>query len=69
MQRIWDITSVLSNIQMRCFENLINYYKNTDEPVIFLTGDHQPRIHDESMDSITNGEWRNWNDEGNDAAI
>lgn len=46
------------------FENLINYYKNTDEPtVIFLTGDHQPRIHDESMDSITNGEWRNWNDE------
>lgn len=46
------------------FENLINYYKNTDEPtVILLTGDHQPRIHDESMDSITNGEWRNWNDE------
>ena len=27
------------------FENLINYYKNTDEPtVILLTGDHQPRI-------------------------
>lgn len=46
------------------FENLINYYKNTNEPtVILLTGDHQPRIHDESMDSITNGEWRNWNDE------
>ena len=46
------------------FENLINYYKNTDEPtVILLTGDHQPRIHDESMDSITNGEWHNWNDE------
>ena len=46
------------------FENLINYYKNTDEPtVILLTGDHQPRIHDESMDSITNGEWCNWNDE------
>lgn len=46
------------------FENLIDYYKNTDEPtVILLTGDHQPRIHDESMDSITNGEWRNWNDE------
>ena len=46
------------------FENLINYYKNTNEPtVILLTGDHQPRINDESMDSITNGEWRNWNDE------
>ena len=46
------------------FENLINYYKNTNEPtVILLTGDYQPRIHDESMDSITNGEWRNWNDE------
>lgn len=46
------------------FENLINYYKNIDEPtVILLTGDHQPRIYDESMDSITNGEWRNWNDE------
>lgn len=46
------------------FENLIDYYKNTDEPtVILLTGDHQPRIHDESMDSITNGEWRNWDDE------
>lgn len=46
------------------FENLINYYKNTNEPtVILLTGDHQPRIHDESMDSITNGEWHNWNDE------
>ena len=46
------------------FEDLVEYYKNVDEPtVILLTGDHQPRIYDESMDSITNGEWRNWNDE------
>lgn len=46
------------------FENLINYYKNTDEPtVILLTGDHQPRIYDSSLDSITNKEWRNWSDE------
>lgn len=46
------------------FENLVEYYKNVDEPtVILLTGDHQPRIYDESMDSITNGEWKNWSDE------
>ena len=46
------------------FENLVEYYKNVDEPtVILLTGDHQPRIYDESMDSITNGEWKSWSDE------
>ena len=46
------------------FENLVEYYKNIDEPtVILLTGDHQPRIYDESMDSITNGEWKSWSDE------
>ena len=46
------------------FENLVEYYKNVDEPtVIFLTGDHQPRIYDESMESITNGEWREWSNE------
>ena len=46
------------------FENLVEYYKNVDEPtVILLTGDHQPRIYDESMDSITNGEWREWSNE------
>ena len=46
------------------FEDLVEYYKNVDEPtVILLTGDHQPRIYDESMDSITNGEWREWSNE------
>lgn len=46
------------------FENLVEYYKNVDEPtVILLTGDHQPRIYDESMESITNGEWREWSNE------
>ena len=46
------------------FENLVKYYENVDEPtVILLTGDHQPRIHDESMDSITKGEWHKWNNE------
>ena len=46
------------------FENLVEYYKNVDEPtVILLTGDHQPRIYDESMDSITTGEWREWSNE------
>ena len=62
MQKDRDNAKDVSRIAL--WDNLINYYKNTDEPtVIFLTGDHQPRIHDESMDSITNGEWRNWNDE------
>lgn len=46
------------------FENLVEYYENVDEPtVILLTGDHQPRIYDESMESITNGEWREWSNE------
>ena len=46
------------------FEDLVEYYKNVDEPtVILLTGDHQPRIYDESMDSITNSEWREWSNE------
>ena len=62
MQKDRDNAKDVSRIAL--WDNLINYYKNTDEPtVILLTGDHQPRIHDESMDSITNGEWRNWNDE------
>ena len=62
MQKDRDNAKDVSRIAL--WDNLINYYKNTDEPtVILLTGDHQPRIHDESMDSITNGEWHNWNDE------
>ena len=62
MQKDRDNAKDVSRIAL--WDNLINYYKNTNEPtVILLTGDHQPRIHDESMDSITNGEWRNWNDE------
>ena len=46
------------------FEELVNYFKQTDEPtVILMTGDHQPRIADGSMSALTKGKWKNWDDE------
>lgn len=61
-----DVGYYLSLIKYsdEAFENLLNYYEQVDEPtVILLTGDHQPRIYDTSMDAITNGEWKNWSNE------
>ena len=43
---------------------MVEYFKNVDEPtVIFMTGDHQPRINDASMNALTKGQYKNWNDE------
>ena len=61
-----DVETYLSLIKLSddAFKDLVEYFKNVDEPtVIFMTGDHQPRINDASMNALTKGQYKNWNDE------
>lgn len=61
-----DVAYYLSLIKYsdEAFEELLNYFENVDEPtVVFMTGDHQPRIWDDSLDEITNGTYKKWDSE------
>ena len=61
-----DVETYLSLIKLSddAFKDMVEYFKNVDEPtVIFMTGDHQPRINDASMNALTKGQYKNWNDE------
>ena len=61
-----DVANYLSLIKYtdEAFEDMVNYFKQVDEPtVILMTGDHQPRIRDSSMSAMTKDKWKNWNDE------
>ncbi|SDH15408.1 LTA synthase family protein [Marvinbryantia formatexigens] len=46
------------------FEELTGYFSQTDDPTVILyLGDHQPNMNTEFLNSITDGEYENWNDE------
>lgn len=45
-------------------EKLITYFEGVEEPtVILFAGDHQPKIDDSFLNSITDGDFANWSDE------
>ncbi len=48
----------------RAFQELTEYFSTIDEPtIIIFFGDHQPRVTNSFMKSVTNGEWSTWNNE------
>lgn len=45
-------------------KKIVQYFEQNDEPTIILfVGDHQPRLTDSFLDKITNGQFKNWNEE------
>ncbi len=61
-----DVEQYLSLIKCsdQAFKELVEYFKGVDEPtVILMMGDHQPKISDSFVETVTNGESRKWNDE------
>lgn len=54
----------LVKLSDEAFQELVEYFKNIDEPtIIIMFGDHQPKISGKFLSKVTDGKFSSWTDE------